>query len=138
MDAFVVTVVDRNVKHGLAPALKFGHPDHESQALMFACNVKYIFEDDEESVAEGDDGGIENVVVIETNGGLKVTNVELISERFKLLEYETAEDDNHEVVISAMSKFEGLGEEFRELPLERLVEIYRLRNDQLESLFNTL
>ncbi|SCU80401.1 LADA_0B07200g1_1 [Lachancea dasiensis] len=135
MEPLVISVVDCNVKHGLE-AQGADHPDHESQALMFPTNVKYIFEDDEESLVEEEYDGVENVIVVEANANLEVTRVEVISDDYKLLKFETAEDD--ELMISAVSKFEPLDRETWDQPLEKLVEIYRCRNEQLERLYETL
>ncbi|CEP61201.1 Atg31p LALA0_S02e09010g [Lachancea lanzarotensis] len=137
MEPFIVTVLDCNVKHGLvSPVSGIPHPDHETTAMMFPTNVKYVFEDDEELVVEHEEDGIENVVVVETNAELEVTHVELISDRFKQLSWNTTQDDPHELHMRVLSRFESLEDE--ELPLEELIRIYKTRNDQLHSLFNTL
>ncbi|SCU91641.1 LAFA_0F04962g1_1 [Lachancea sp. 'fantastica'] len=137
MEPCIVTVLDCNVKHGsIGPVTGAPHPDHETTAMMFPTNVKYVFEDDEDLEVEHEGDGIENVVVVETNAELEVTHVELISDRFKQLSWETTEDDPHELHLRVMSRFEPLENE--DLPLEELIRVYKIRNDQLHSLFNTL
>ncbi|CUS21596.1 LAQU0S03e06238g1_1 [Lachancea quebecensis] len=136
VEPFTVTVVDRNVKHQIENgAGEEGHPDHELQGVMFATNVKYIFEDDEEPLPEQEDPAIENVVIIEADESLRVTQVELISDQFKQLGFEV--HDGNEVSIDALSRFET-PRQLGSLPLEKLVQLYKLQNDQLHSLFNTL
>nr|4P1W_B Chain B, Atg31 [Lachancea thermotolerans CBS 6340]4P1W_E Chain E, Atg31 [Lachancea thermotolerans CBS 6340]5JHF_B Chain B, KLTH0C07942p [Lachancea thermotolerans CBS 6340]5JHF_E Chain E, KLTH0C07942p [Lachancea thermotolerans CBS 6340] len=136
LEPFTVTVVDRNVKHQVeGEPEEEGHPDHEVQGVMFATNVKYIFEDDQELLPEQEDPAIENVVIIEADESLRVTQVELISDQFKQVGYEVR--DGNEVCIDALSRFET-PRQLGNLPLEKLVQLYKLQNDQLHSLFNTL
>ena len=137
IEPYIVTVEDRNVKHELSETVETStHPDHESQAIMFLTNVKYIFEDDEEPLHEQEeDAAIENVVVIEASENLEVKQVELISDEFKQLGFQVR--DGSEVAIEALSQFE-MPAAPEQLPLERLFQLYRTQNDQLHSLFNTL
>ncbi|SCU93779.1 LAME_0F04962g1_1 [Lachancea meyersii CBS 8951] len=139
MDPFIITAVDCNVKHEVMAMNGDGgrHPDHETTAMTFPTNVKYVFEDDEDLSVDHEDEEIGNVVVVETNANLEVTHVELISDRFKQLSWETAQDDNQELHMRVISRFEPLLEA-DDLPLEKLMEIYQKRNEQLNNLFNTL
>ncbi|SCU84055.1 LAMI_0C06018g1_1 [Lachancea mirantina] len=134
MIPFTLTVHDRNVSHTLATTNTGAqHPDHASKAISFPTNIRYVFEDDEDFVAE-EDADIENILIVEVDPNLKVTQVELISDEYQLLSFESQADN--ELELDVLSRFCTLETESQDL--DELMQIYKTQNEQLNSIFNAL
>lgn len=140
MDPFTFTFFDDNVSHQLyADTDPSTHPDHASSALTFGTNIRYIFEDDQdqplgEEQEVKNDEGIENVVIMQLDDCLNISNMELISDNYQLLSYES-HTDNH-VSLQVLSKFEELVDEH--LTLEELRSLYSTQNKQLQKIISLL
>lgn len=133
MEPFVITVTDKSIIHELESRSQSSkHPDHDSQALMFPTNIRYIFEDDEPE--QDEDPQVENVIVAEVEKDMRVKHVELISDEYQLLSYQSTGEN--ELELEAVSKFQNVHSQ--NLPLKKLIELYKRQNEQLDSLFNTL
>ncbi|CCC67602.1 hypothetical protein NCAS_0A10440 [Naumovozyma castellii] len=124
--------------------------------VTFPTNIKYIFEDDEEhekvigldttSLGSSKDT-IENVIVVQLDENGAFEDVDLISENYILLDVIKSEDTvdenknisrNHDIELQVLSKFRDLSPIANDLPLDDMISLYRIQNEQIETICNSL
>lgn len=124
---------------------------------MFPNRIKYIFEDDLEDsgrnnpkdivIHDDEASAYENIIIVDMDEYYQVEKLKLISDKFQLLGFESVggiNDENSvknlykEVNIEVVSKFKDLSNISKELPLNKLINIYNIQNKQLQSLYDSI
>ncbi|CCK71549.1 Atg31p KNAG_0H01360 [Huiozyma naganishii CBS 8797] len=155
MDPITLCVNDKNVCQALSPQNQ-SWKDSLSESptyrqsigkSMFPTNIKYIF-DGEEICNKEDDA--ENVIILEMSEGGQVESVEMISDDFELLRFKNNGENplldttvqgnklNIDLELDVVSKFRELSEITADLSLEELVNVYKIQNEQLRSIYNSI
>lgn len=153
MDPLTITVYDRNVRYMLNDGNQssgYRTPDGSTHA-MFPTNMKYIFEnDDDGDEQEADtDEGIENVIIVHLEQSGALTSVQLISDRFELLSYKRGiastinedkekENRDQDVELDVVSQFCDLSPYVHDLPLDELIRLYTIQNEQMQIISNSM
>ncbi|CAR25587.1 hypothetical protein ZYGR_0A01520 [Zygosaccharomyces rouxii] len=147
MHPLTITVYDRNVRHMLSDdnqSSSHHTPDGNSHA-MFPTNIKYVFEDDDTSLAptesENDDG-IENMIIVNLEESGTLSGVELISDQFEMLSYKGVTSGNDPMVddveLEVVSQFTDLSNLVHDLPLDELIRLYVIQNEQMQTISNSM
>lgn len=124
---------------------------------MFPNRIKYIFDDDLVDSGKNNVEGVvvptdessdyENIIIIDMDENYRVVDLSLISDKYQLLKYNIVgdtEDRKHletsynEVNVEVVSKFKNLSSIARDLPLNKLIDIYNIQNTQLQSLYESI
>lgn len=147
MDPLTITVYDRNVKHMLGDSSQSNShrtPDANSHA-MFPTNIKYVFEDDDEiltTVDAANNESVENILILNLDDSGALEGVELISDHFQILSYKGVANGNNNVVddieLEVVSEFADLSVLARDLPLDELIKLYVIQNEQMQTISNSM
>lgn len=149
-----ITITDKNVAYDNV------NNDIESNLLnndgkkMFLTNIKYIFDDDDPLLINeetnigfdhANDRDIDNVFMVNMHSLTNIDNIELISDKFKLLNYnlwskeeKNIDFDNLDLEIDVISQFQDLTKKSDELTLNELIDLYRIQNEQIKSMMNNI
>ncbi|AQZ16050.1 CIS1 (YDR022C) [Zygosaccharomyces parabailii] len=147
MDPLTIIVYDRNVKHTLgdsSQSTSHRTPDANSHA-MFPTNIKYVFEDDDAILtivdAENNES-VENILILNLDDSGALEGVELISDHFQILSYKGIANGNDQVVddveLEVVSEFADLSVLARDLPLDELIKLYVIQNEQMQTISNSM
>lgn len=141
------TVYDRNVRHMLSYGNESSShytPDGNSHA-MFPTNIKYVFEDDDTSltpVESENDDGIENIILVNLEESGTLSGVELISDQFEMLSYKGVTNGNDQMIddveLEVVSQFTDLSHLVHDLPLDELIKLYMIQNEQMQTISNSM
>ncbi|SJM83270.1 related to Autophagy-related protein 31 [Zygosaccharomyces bailii] len=147
MDPLTIIVYDRNVKHTLgdsSPSTSHRTPDANSHA-MFPTNIKYVFEDDDALLTTVDaenNESVENILILNLDDSGALEGVELISDHFQILSYKGIANGNDQVVddveLEVVSEFADLSVLARDLPLDELIKLYVIQNEQMQTISNSM
>lgn len=149
-------IEDENRNDSLNPAL--------IENASFPTNIKYIFEDSANTTTDTEfeipqDDYIENVIVVNLDSSYNLEHVELVSDNFELLSFrkDTTEEEqkpntpipetsfNQNITVpdqlcvdlEVLSKFKS-NEEFENLPLDKLIRLYNIQNEQMRQISNSI
>ena len=147
MQPLTITVYDRNVRHMLSDGNQSSShytPDGNSHA-MFPTNIRYVFEDDDTNLtpieSENDDG-IENVIIVKLEESGTLSGVELISDQFEMLSYKGGTSGSDQMVddveLEVVSRFTALSHLVDDLPLDELIRLYIIQNEQMQTISNSM
>lgn len=147
MEPLTITVYDRNVKYMLGDGSQSSShrtPDANSHAI-FPTNIKYVFEDDDASVTgmgSENDENVENVLVVNLDESGALDGVELISDRLQILSYKGVSSGNDQVIndieLEVVSEFADLSNLVHDLPLDELIRLYVIQNEQMQTISNSM
>lgn len=147
MDPLTIIVYDRNVKHTLgdsSQSTSHRTPDANSHA-MFPTNIKYVFEDDDALLTTVDaenNESVENILILNLDDSGALEGVELISDHFQILSYKGIANGNDQVVddveLEVVSEFADLSVLARDLPLDELIKLYVIQNEQMQTISNSM
>ncbi|AET39767.1 Atg31p Ecym_4754 [Eremothecium cymbalariae DBVPG len=142
MDLFTIIAVDESAAEHVsvtADKADCSYPERTVQNAMFLTNVRYIFEDDEDYNLDERtmvDEDVENVVVVDLDEFLNLRSVELISERFQMLNYSLGTEN--EITLKVLSQFPAEVENAENRGLDELIYRYRKQNRALQYLIDGL
>lgn len=143
-----ITVYDRNVRHMLSDGNESSShhtPDGNSHA-MFPTNIRYVFEDDDTGLtaleSENDDA-IENMIIVNLEDSGDLSEVELISDQFEMLSYKgmssgTNDQITDDIELEVVSRFADLSDLVQDLPLDELIKLYVIQNEQMQTISNSM
>ncbi|AQZ17677.1 CIS1 (YDR022C) [Zygosaccharomyces parabailii] len=147
MDPLTITVYDRNVKHMLGDSSQSNShrtPDANSHA-MFPTNIEYVFEDDDAiltGVDAANNESVENILILNLDDSGALEGVELISDHFQILSYKGVANGNNHIVddieLEVVSEFADLSVLARDLPLDELIKLYVIQNEQMQTISNSM
>ena len=81
------------------------------------------------------------------NESLIVENIELISDEYELLHFESKEVINKEdtksisnvdIEIDVLSKFKDLSYKTKDLSLGKMIQIYKIQNEQIQTIMSSI
>ncbi|CDH10302.1 related to Autophagy-related protein 31 [Zygosaccharomyces bailii ISA1307] len=119
-------------------------PDANSHA-MFPTNIEYVFEDDDAiltGVDAANNESVENILILNLDDSGALEGVELISDHFQILSYKGVANGNNHIVddieLEVVSEFADLSVLARDLPLDELIKLYVIQNEQMQTISNSM
>lgn len=115
--------------------------DNESHEDLFLTNIKYLFDDDndlniEELRLSDSENEIEHVIVLEINVDSTISDIEVVSDRFQLIDFKL--ESENDIRLNVLSEFSSEIEDKDTISLEKLIYEYKVRNRHLYKLISDL
>lgn len=151
LEPIAITITDKNIKYINSTNEEKNNNDGKQ---MFLTNIKYIFDDDDPLLINDDtnigfenanNDNIENILMINMKSLTEINNIELISDKFKLLDYnlwsqngKITDFNDLDLEIDVLSLFQDWKNEGNEFTLNELIDLYKIQNTQLKLMMNNL
>ncbi|CAB4253138.1 similar to Saccharomyces cerevisiae YDR022C CIS1 Autophagy-specific protein required for autophagosome formation [Maudiozyma barnettii] len=162
MEPIVLSVSDENIFYELSSKKQNGTDRSDNRHIIYPTHFKYIFEDPEETIPSSaepisdinEDDSVENVIVLNFNESHKLLKVELLSENAELLSFklnknlnsltkleDSQNEDSNQVLdieLDVVSNFRNIDSLTDDLPLDKLIKLYNVQNDQIQKITDSI
>lgn len=113
----------------------FAHIEDVNNKTVYLTDIHYIFEDDDPTTLMEITQHAENIVIVDVDNSLNINNIEIVSDKVQLLSYTSIND---EINMHLLSQFDNSIFYNNDTNLVELINIYRKRNEELNSILNDL